>query len=238
MSLLTICQAALEEIGDFEVPGSIVGNANATATQIKALANREGRLLSRRHYWNALHKVQTFTTTASTANYTAPSDLRYPLNMTWWDRANYWPVFGPATPEVWQTLQSGIVTEGVRRWFRFQGGDIYIYPTPTVNGDTIAFEYISDQWVDTDADGAGDATSWQADSDTSVLDEELMTLGVKWRFKMEKGIPYADDWNEYERQVNLAIGRDGGAEKLNMGQYSDWFKDYGIVNFPETGFGS
>jgi hypothetical protein len=54
MTLLTMTQQALREVGEFEVPATIVGNNNPTAVQMLALAQREGRELSRRHQWQRL----------------------------------------------------------------------------------------------------------------------------------------------------------------------------------------
>ena len=72
MSLLTMIQQALKEIGEFEVPATIISNTNPTATQFLALAQREGRELSRRHHWQALVTEKTQTLTNGTEGY----DLR------------------------------------------------------------------------------------------------------------------------------------------------------------------
>jgi hypothetical protein len=40
--------------------------------------------------------------------------------------------------------------------------------------------------------------------------------GLKWRWKKEKGLDYAEDLRTYETQVKDAMGRDGGKRVLNM----------------------
>lgn len=233
MTLLSICQGALREVGEFEVPASIVGNANLTAVQMLNLAQREGRELSRRFNWQALVKEYTFTTTASTAGYVLPSDYRYIIGGTWWDRANYWRLFGPASAQIWQELKSGIITDGIRRWFRIRGDSFLLHPTPTVTGDTIAYDYMSNGWCETSAGVAQSA--WAADTDVGVLDEELMQMGLVWRFLKAKGLTYADELGAYDREVERAMGRDGGAPTLNMA--GSRLEANLAVNVPESGFG-
>jgi hypothetical protein len=76
-----------------------------------------------------------------------------------------------------------------------------------VAGDTIAFEWVSKNWVTV---AAGGTSTWTADADTGLLDEEIMTQGVIWRWKAAKGLEYAEDYNKYERLVADQMGRDGG----------------------------
>lgn len=209
MSLLTIVQNALEEVGKFETASTVIGNSNTSVQRFRQLAQREGYLLARRGRWQELLKTHTFTTTAATDNYALPADFDRFVDMTWWDRANYWRVWGPATPNQWQQLQSGLLSEGVRRWFRLQGDRLYLHPTPSTTGDTIAFEYLSSYWVDTDADGVGESAAWTADSDTALLDEELITMGVVWRALRINGLPYEEEFNAYEREVEKALVREG-----------------------------
>lgn len=227
MTLLSICQEALEEIGETEVPDSIVGNENQTAVQMLALANREGRSLSRACEWSVLRAEHTFATVASQAAYDKPSDMRYIVNATWWDRANYWPLFGPATAQDWQQLQSGLVTSTTRRWFMFRGSSIHIYPTPSTSSETIAFEYITGKWCE--SSGGTGQTKFQADTDVAKLDEDLIRMGVIWRFLAKKGLPYETELAEYQMERDKAMARDGGKKVLNLGG----MKIREAVNVPE-----
>src|SRR5690606_20082759 len=81
----------------------------------------------------------------------------------------------------------------------------------------IRFEYVSTWWVDTDADGAGDAAAPVSDSDGFLLDEELLTLGVMWRWLKRNRMPYDDYLAEYVTHVSQALARDGVKAPLSMG---------------------
>lgn len=236
MTMLAAIQDVLAEVGEFEIPGSVVNNNSATAKQMLALANREGNEFARKADWSWLHKTHTFTTVASTAAYDLPGDYRFVINATWWDRTNYWEIFGPATPPIWQTLKSGIVTDGVRRWFRIVEGQFVLHPTPDTTGDTIAFEYVSNAWAQA-SDGTAQ-TKFLADTDTPKFDEHILRLGLKWRFLREKGLPYAEEYNAYADEVERAMGRDGGAPKQRLDSTSEWYRGLGMLNIPEAGFGA
>ncbi len=238
MTVLSVSQEVLAEIGDFEIPSTFVGNNSATARQVLAIANRVGKEVAReKSDWEWLLTSYTFLTTNGTPGYALPSDFRYMVNATWWDRTNYWEIFGPATPEIWQTLKSGIVTDGVRRWFRIQNGEFVLHPTPTTTGDTIAYEYLSNAWVVED-DGTTFKTEFTADTDNPRFDDFILRLGIKAYFMKEKGLPYADDLNAYADEIDRAKGTDGGAPRLRLDDQSGWYRDLGMLNIPEAGFGS
>lgn len=231
-SLIEICQDVLGEIGSYEVPATIVGSPNPTAAQILPIANREGRLLARRHDWTALTKLYTFSTVSGTAGYALPSDFDHFINDSQWDRTNNWQFMGPMTPSQWQALQSSSISVGIRKKFAIVGKQLQIYPTPTAV-ETVAFSYISDQWCE--SSGAVAQSAFLADTDAPLLSDMLIALGIKWRFMKEKGLPFDVDYAEYEREVRKQVGRDGGAAQLNMGGYGGPTE---IVNIPETGFGT
>jgi hypothetical protein len=106
-----------------------------------------------------------------------------------------------------------------------------IYPTPTAT-ETIAFEYVSNQWCE--SSGGTDQSSWAADTDNLLLDEDLYISGLKWRFLRAIGEPYLDEKFEYDNMYISKIGNDGGRQTgvLSLNQNMD------VHNIPETGYGA
>ncbi len=234
MSLLTICTNALQEIGGFDVPTTFYGNANLTATLAVAVSNREGKSLEKELRWSELVTEGTITTVASTATYAKPSDFRAFANMTQWDRTNLWRLNGPTPSIVWQWLKSGlVVASSNRRWFMIRGAYITIYPTPTVSNETLAYDYYSNKWVTKQSDSTN-ASEWSADNDTARLDEDLLTLGVKWRFLQAKGMPFEAEYKEYEAIKDALKEDNGGRGMINLGTRSVNYDG----NLPETGIGT
>lgn len=219
MSLLTICEAAADRIG-LERPTQIIGSGVAQARALLAAAQQEGKALARRHDWQRLIKEQTFTATATEEQSgVIPTDFERMIPGSFWNRSQDRRVAGPLSPQRWQLLKSGLI---VMPWdsYRIRGNSFLMNPTPTA-GDSMAFEYVSTYWCTTSGGTAPTQAAWVNDSDEGILDEELLTLGVVWRFKKARGLEYAEDLQEYELQVARAKGADGGMADLDMGLGDD-----------------
>ena len=224
MTLLTLAQAACDIIG-MPRPTSVMAGADQTARTMLSLAQREGRALARRWTWTALRKQQTFTTVAQTVQTGAvPSDFDRMVSETFWNRTDQERVVGPVTPEEWQGLVASVALP-IESAFQMRAGQIELYPVPTA-GETYAYEYVSSQWCQS-AGGTGQS-AWAADTDTGLLDEELTTLGLVWRFKQSRGLDYAEDMTTYEEQVLQAVARDGTRRTARLAREID----YGAAHYP------
>lgn len=224
MTLLTLAQAACDIIG-VPRPTSVIAGADQTARTMLSLAQREGRALARRWTWTALRKQQTFTTVAQTVQTGAvPSDFDRMVSGTFWNRTRRLLVQGPVTPGEWQGLVASSAVP-IYSAFQIRAGQIELYPSPPA-GQTCAYEYVSSQWCQS-AGGTGQ-TAWTADTDTGLLDEELTTLGLVWRFKQSRGLDYAEDLATYEEQVLQAMARDGTRRTARLAREFD----YGAPHYP------
>lgn len=207
MSLLTIVQEVAGSL-NLPVPTSVVGNTSPDAILFLNLAKREGRELARRHDWQAITVEHTWTTTATVAQSLAlPSAYdRLPPDVEIWDRTADSRLFGPVPSNEWMRLHSG-VNGGIAGWWRIIGGVLNVYPAPTA-GKTFALEYISKNWCE--SSGGTDQSTWQADADVALLKEDLIALGLTWRWLRAKGMDYAEEMATYEREVEKAASRDRG----------------------------
>jgi hypothetical protein len=236
MSLLTICQDAAAACG-FSRPSSIVNNTDTTALQLLALANQQGEQMSKAKNWSVLVEEHTFTLATSDQDYALPSDFRWIVPNTTWDRSDDRIVLNPITGEEWQFLKAWSSVAGLNRRARIRGGQLEFEQTITSSDDgkTIAFEYLSKFWADVAATGTP-KVKFTIDTDISLIDEPLFTLGVIWRFRRAKGLPYESELAEYQAQLNLTKAGDGGARRINMGGHN--YMGIGDPNVPETGYGS
>lgn len=157
--------------------------------------------------------------TISRDTYPVPADFVTFINDTQWDRGNHWRLQGPASPQEDQWLRSGIVTTGPRRWFRQvgRGLDVFrLWPPPGTNDvpGPLSYEYLSKYWA-MDS-GAVPKARFSADSDTCIWDDRLLVEGIKWRFFAAKGFDYSSQFALWQRQLDVAMARDGGAATLSM----------------------
>lgn len=218
MSLLSLCKSVVNEIGIGDAPATIISNTDKLAVQLLALAQKEVRILGNRD-WQALSADHTITTVSGTDNYALPSDWQKYTVETFWDATNYWNMRGSLDPQTWTALKRGIVSATIRKRFRVRAGKVYIIPTPT-SADTLVGEYTINTPVVT-ADGVTKKTAFTVDTDTTVLPEFLVELGLKWRLLRAKGMAYDEERLEYDRRVETAFAQDTPADSINDGLPSD-----------------
>lgn len=230
MTLRTIADNALNQISGFAVPNSYIGSVDPTAKLCVALANQIGQFLERTYRWTALVKEGSITTVADQADYDKPSDFRAFANMSQWDRTNFLPLNGPASPAEWQWLKGSQVTAGIERWFRVKGTKIHIHPTPTASGESLFYDYYSKNWA-TDISTA--KSVFEADTDDVLLDEALFELELRWRFLAAKGFPFEAEYKEAEALRDALTADDGGSRVIKMGGTQMM-----LDNIPEQGFGA
>jgi len=220
-------------LNDTMVQSVNVGAATVTMSQNAALTATQG--------------AQTDTALAfGQEAYPYPSDLNYFIPQTGWDRNFRWQLLGPVDAQEWQVLKSGISPVGPRLRYRIMAGQLYFNPAPYVPAgqgspisDLIVMEYASNQWVAvTAAPTVAVQTSFLLDTDVSVIPEDLITLSLKWRFLKSIGMPWADEWTEFDDKVAAITGRQQMARNLPLNARASGIRLLNSQNVPDTGFGS
>lgn len=151
--------------------------------------------------------------------YELPADFDRYIGNTWWDRTNMWALFGPDSPQVDQLHRSGIFTTGPRRHFRQIGpyeNRYRLWPAPAelVTPLQLVFEYISNAPVVTGSDltpsGLVTKQYFTVDTDTCLLDDRALIMGLKWRFWAQKGLNWVPLATQYKNYIEILKSRDGG----------------------------
>lgn len=217
MTLLEIVEMFCER-KNITVPATVIGSADTQVVQIRALLEKEGIALRKRHAWEGVTKEATHTSLAAedqgAMTTIAASGFDYIVNQTIWDRTDKLPICGPMSSQEWQAVKA-LAPTGPKYSFRIRGGKLLINPTPTA-GHAWAFEYVSKFWIAASAGTTPTKTLFTLDTDTVSLPDEIVALGLEWRWKHAKGLEYAEDFRDYEAMVKDAMGRDGGKAVLNM----------------------
>jgi hypothetical protein len=190
-----------------------MAGTDETSIILRRLAQEEGLALMGRYPWQALQREYTFTTVAAdTQTNGLPSDFdNRIIPDTVFNRSTRRRVAGPLSPDEWAQTKASLVTY-VNPTFRIRGGTFLMTPNPPA-GETVAYEYISKNFCTSSA--AVPQAAWAADGDLGVLDERLMTLGLVWRFRHAKGLPYGEDLALYERRVMDVQMRDGAKPRIS-----------------------
>jgi len=233
MTLLTICQDAAKIIG-ITAPNAVTASTDTSVIQLEAAVNQEGRAQVRKYKWEVLIKEGSHTTLAAEsqgAMTSIASDFGRFSNNTLWNRTTDRKYYGPITGSEWQEIKA-VVSGGITNYFRIRTGNLLMNPTPTA-GQSVNFEYVSKNWVDTSGGSTANADKFSGDSQTTVLEEELIVLGVVWRFLKLKGLPYEQQFMDYQTRLTEYTNQDGAKPILRMAGPSRAFL---ALNVPEGNF--
>lgn len=196
-------------------PVNAYSSTDDNIVRIIALANEEGEELANEYAWQVLTNEATHTTVATESQGSiltiAGSDFGWIKNDTFFDRSANRPIF-PVDDAQWQRMKANSIT-GPYSNVRIRGNNLIALPTPSA-GSTWAFEWVSKNWCE-DSVGTGQ-DAWGADSDVARLDEQLITMGVVWRFKHSQGFEYGEDFNKYQRRLQNALARDGAKPRIRL----------------------
>jgi len=215
MTMLTTVQRFCRRTG-LSVPTTVYGTTDEQVLQIMALLEEEGNDLAGRGNWEALTFEATHTTVATESQGAitsiATNNFRYIKDETLWDRTENLPLY-VIDGQDWQA-EKGFSTTSPHYMVRIRGGALLASPTPTA-GNTWAFEYVSWNWI-LDTDGSTYKQYFTADTDTLLLPEPIIMMGLRWRWKKEKGFDYEEDFNTYEEMVKNELGRQGVKKTLHF----------------------
>jgi hypothetical protein len=216
MSLLTVVQGFCQRTG-LPVPSFVIGTTDSQIVQITALANEVVEDLCDRWTWTDLMREATFVTVAGedqgSLDTIAPNGFLRISQETIFNRTLRLPLFGPMTQAQWQALKA-LPTTGPFYKYRIRQNRILFMPAG-IAGHTCAFEYATSFAV-VAADGTTYRSAFAADTDTFVLEERLLLAGLRWKWKAEKGLDYAEEFRRYEEMANNASGRDGTKPRIDM----------------------
>lgn len=216
MSLLSIVQAVAVKFG-IPSPGAAASSTDQNVQQIVAFVNEDGQELGSRAQWQNLRNEATFNTVATTSQGSlltlCGADFNFIVNLTFWNRAQRRPIFGPKSPAEWQQLNAEFM-QGPWIQYTIRNNNILFLPIPAA-GQACYFEWCSKNWC-TDSTGVTGKTAMTLDTDIAKLDERILALGAMWRFKKAKKLDWEGDFDKYEDAVNDAISRDGARARLNL----------------------
>jgi hypothetical protein len=96
--------------------------------------------------------------------------------------------------------------------YRIRGNSFWFLPAPTA-GESVYYEYVSSYFCESAAGTA--QAAWTADTDVPRIPENVMTLGLIWRWKAAKGMEHSGDYNSWVEAKERAAARSGSKRKLS-----------------------
>lgn len=215
-TLLQIVQQFCKVTG-LSVPTAVVSSTDSQVVQILALLNEGLDEIVPKYKWPCLQSEATFTSTAvesqGTLETIAPG-FKSMIPDTFWNLTNSLPAFGSLSPSDTQFMKiwgspSALVN------FRQMNNELHFIPVIAA-GVSFRFEYNSYYAVIT-ATTLVKKQYFTADTDTCRLPDNLMSLYLRWAWKKEKGLPYAEEMKTFEGVCKQAYVDSVNSLPLRMG---------------------
>lgn len=95
------------------------------------------------------------------------------------------------------------------------GDQFHFFPAPPAS-TTASFPYVSNYYA-VGADSVA-KPEFTADTDTFVLPERLLTLGLIWRWRENKKLDYTGDMEAFQKCIEELSSRDKGSQIIRRGR--------------------
>lgn len=233
MNVLQIVQSFCYEMGLNPVPTTLLSVTSPVTNQYIYLLYSTGRDLLQARCWIQLKRTHSITTVLGDDTYALPSDFYCSLLDTAWNTTQKWKLRGPLSDSRYNDFLYGYGIYTNQTYYRIFGRNgtdqIQLQPVPPA-GEVIKFDYISHHWINNAGTWSETITS---DSATTAFDDDLLILGMKWKYNQAKGNEYLSMQSEYEDKIGKAQARYKGDRKVSLSP-SDYFM--AIPNVPEGSF--
>jgi len=213
-TLLQIVQQFCNATG-LNPPLGVVSSTDSQIVQILALMN-EGLDSLAMKPWAQLQQEATFTSTAvesQGALETIAPGFRSIIPDTFWNLTNKLPANGSISPKNTQILKVWGAPSAYTQ-FREVNGELHLIPAVGV-GTQYRFEYNSQNLVQ-----AADLTTKQyftADTDVPLIPDNIIIADLRWRWKAEKELAYAENFRTFENLCKQALVNSATKTPLRMG---------------------
>lgn len=216
MTALEIIQRLCQRQG-LPVPQSVVSSPNSDVIRMLALLNEGGEELRNRHEWTALVVTKSFTTIANVNQGPVTTvfgpDYDYMVYQTFWDGTRRLPLVGPLSYTEHRAMVN-MIAAGVFYQYLLQQNNVIIQPVPPA-GLSWNLNYYSLNWVQENTPGPATLKDFVTkDDDTFLISDRLILSDLRWRYKKEIGLPYAEEQRAFEELLDGTISTDGGRRPI------------------------
>lgn len=179
---------------------SVYGSNDPNAQTMVALAQEAGEEISRRGDWQRMLKQHVVLALPPSL----PADYQR-LTPGGAIRTATGGFFRPITNGSQWAVIAAAMSE--QPYFLIKGDKIHLSPASAGMGALI--DYVSRNWVL--GDPFEERDTLKADDDRPLFAERLLSKGILWRWKRQKGLPYDDSLAEFEADLIQEINADRGA---------------------------
>lgn len=186
--------------------------------EMVTLLNDLAAEIARTHDWRALMKTHTLVGDGTTTSFAKPDDYdRMVIASHVSDGASwFWNYAQCPDIDTWVQIQNGYHLGIAPGWWFILDDHFQFAPAPAANARAIV-PYISRH--NARAQNGAPKAEFTADTDTFALDEELLTLGLKWKWRESKHLDATGEQADFEKAFGQFSARDKGARVIRERSY-------------------
>ena len=181
--------------------------------------------------WQELTKEGELLTVRGKSSYLISDfcpDFYCLLNNTVYVKDGSEKLIGSVTPEEWMREKYFNVSS-INLKFKIQNG-MFKFLTPPPANIKIIFQYRSSSIVYDAVEGYEEKSVISKNSDIPIFDEFLVKKGIVWRWYRRNGMPYEEEFNEYQRELKSKFGNTLSTQDIVLGSDFNSFNSGVIIN--------
>lgn len=211
MNILQIVQSASLVI-DVERPQALFASTDRTALELTNTVNTAALQILDDYDWQRLIRTATIAGDGIATSFPLPSDYSRMVKDASLIGPNwrFYPAQQMQDFNHWLELIDYPVATWQQRWMVF-GGNLNVMP---ILPDTMPLSY---GYISTSIVVGADPSTFTADTDTFVLDDELLRLSFIWNWKEAKGFDFSADLAKYQERLEKQRFRDVGSRQTIIG---------------------
>jgi len=211
MNILQIVQSASLVI-DVERPQALFASTDRTALELTNTVNTAALQILDDYDWQRLIRTATIAGDGIATSFPLPSDYSRMVKDASLIGPNwrFYPAQQMQDFNHWLELIDYPVAIWQQRWMVF-GGNLNVMP---ILPDTMPLSY---GYISTSIVVGSDPSTFTADTDTFVLDDELLRLSFIWNWKEAKGFDFSADLAKYQERLEKQRFRDVGSRQTIIG---------------------
>lgn len=212
MSILDVVKFVAPRIG-LDVPTQFMASTDRELVELQELARDTAAMIAQGHPWQKLSSLTTITGDGTTEDWDLPADFDWmPDGNQIWSTRIQTPLTKVMSQDEWLEKLIRLNSSVLNEWIIY-GGQLHIR-LALASAELAKYFYQSNKYA---LAGSTAQATFTTDTDTFRLDERLLKLGMMWRWKADKGIPYAEHLEDYETLKAQLIARDKGGTVLRVG---------------------
>lgn len=210
MAILAALQSAsIRLIG--RKPATFFGSSNQFEIELCDLVNEAAQDVAKYQDWQALVRIATINGDGVTKLFDLPADYdRMGLVSDVQDQTNwvfgYYP-FSDINTYLFQEARGFTPLPG--GWIIY-GSEMRFSPAPATS--VAQFPYVSKNWARPQS--GADTAAFTLDTDSFLLPERLLTLGLVWRWRENKKLDFTGDMEAFSKALDEYASKDRGSRVI------------------------